>query len=153
MEDKCLPVDVEFFKSISELNSVQAYNRTLQQFVTLLNNHMKTGLLSLRRRVIFSRRSFADRSPVFPPRTPDWKNAKNDEKRGGVGEARKKERREIPAHAMNLCVRVICRPWVFFRWSQSSLNNMTLCRFFPFFNTIRRRFVSFCSTGHAWSVC
>ena len=90
MEDKCLPVDVEFFKSISELNSVQAYNRTLQQFVTLLNNHMKTGLLSLRRRVIFSRRSFADRSPVFPPRTPDWKNAKNDEKRGGVGEARKK---------------------------------------------------------------
>jgi hypothetical protein len=90
MEDKCLPVDVEFFKSISELNSVQAYNRTLQQFVTLLNNHMKTGLLSLRRRVIFSRRSFADRSPVFPPRTPDWKNAKNDERRGGVGEARKK---------------------------------------------------------------
>ena len=107
MEDKCLPVDVEFFKSISELNSVQAYNRTLQQFVTLLNNHLKTGLLSLRRRVIFSRRSFADRSPVFPPRTPDWKNAKKwREERGGRG-GEEKKRREIPAHAMNLCVRVI----------------------------------------------
>ena len=90
MEDKCLPVDVEFLKSISKVNFVREYNRSLQQFMTLLNNQMKTGLLSPRKQcwVVFSRRSFADRSP--PPRTPDWKNAKNDERRGGVGEARKK---------------------------------------------------------------
>jgi hypothetical protein len=79
MEDKCLPVDVEFLKSISELNFVQEYNeynRSLQQFMTLLNNHMKTGLLSSRTVLsyfspILLRRPMLPPPPPSPPQTPD----------------------------------------------------------------------------------
>jgi hypothetical protein len=62
-----LPVDVEFLKSISEPNSLRAYNRALQEFVTLLNNHMKSGLLTPS--------YFFPTPPVFPEH-PIEKNAK-----------------------------------------------------------------------------
>jgi hypothetical protein len=44
MEDKCLLFDVEFLKSISDPSFVQEYNKTLQTFLSLLNDNMKTGM-------------------------------------------------------------------------------------------------------------
>jgi hypothetical protein len=38
MEDKCLLFDFEFLKSISEPSFVQEYNKSLQRFMTLLND-------------------------------------------------------------------------------------------------------------------
>ena len=71
--------DFEFLKSISEPSFVQEYNKSLQRFMTLLNDTNKTGMLtpSLRHaQIFFCRRSFP------PLHRPPGKKIKYDEDDG-----------------------------------------------------------------------